>query len=89
MTNYIESTIKAISPENVFVWDVLNEAIADPWDITSGNVVDTVNYFKKTHWTIVDDFVCKAFQAAKKANPKAKMFYNEYGLETDKWMTPK
>ena len=26
--------------------------------------------------------ICKAFKAAKAANPNAKMFYNDYGFET-------
>ena len=53
-------------------WDVVNEAIDD------GNA-----YLRKSKWltTIGDDFIAEAFIAARKADPKAELYYNDYGIE--------
>ena len=53
-------------------WDVVNEAIDD------GN-----DYLRKTNWltSIGEDFIAEAFIAARQADPKAELYYNDYGIE--------
>jgi endo-1,4-beta-xylanase len=51
-----------------FAWDVVNEAVGD-----GPNAI-----MKTSPWTIIDDYICKAFTAARKASPKAQLFYNDY-----------
>lgn len=67
LNEYIDKTVKAIG-EDAYVWDVVNEAVADGAE----------PFYKVSPWSIVDDYICKAFKAAHKANPKAKLFYNDY-----------
>lgn len=52
-------------------WDVVNEAIDD-----SANLRDSV--FSRAFGS---DFIAAAFKRAHKADPKAKLFYNDYGTE--------
>ena len=53
-------------------WDVVNEAIDDGHD-----------YLRKSQWLtrIGEDFIAEAFIAARKADPKAELYYNDYGIE--------
>jgi endo-1,4-beta-xylanase len=53
-------------------WDVVNEAIDDG-----------KGYLRNTKWTqcIGDDFIAEAFMAARKADPKAELYYNDYSIE--------
>ena len=54
-------------------WDVVNEAIA-----SDGN-------FRKCKWLeiIGEDYVLKAFEYARRADPSAQLYYNEYDLEKE------
>jgi len=58
MIDYINETVKAIG-DYPLAWDVINEAIDN----------SPHNYIKESPWTIVDDYICKAFKTAKAANP--------------------
>jgi len=51
-------------------WDVVNEAIDDS--------PDPKKIVKESPWTKVDDYVCKAFKAARAADPTIQLFYNDY-----------
>lgn len=53
-------------------WDVVNEAIDDG-----------KGYLRNTKWTqcIGADFIAEAFMAARQADPKADLYYNDYGIE--------
>lgn len=53
-------------------WDVVNEAIDDGRD-----------YLRKSKWltSIGEDFIAEAFIAARQADPKAKLYYNDYSNE--------
>jgi endo-1,4-beta-xylanase len=53
-------------------WDVVNEAIDDG-----------PGYLRKSKWLagIGEDFIAEAFVAARKADPKAELIYNDYGIE--------
>ena len=67
MISYINQTVKAMG-DYPFVWDVVNEAISN----------SASEFIKKSPWSQIDNFVCKAFKAARLANPKLKLFYNDY-----------
>ena len=78
MLNYINETVHRI--EGAFAWDVINEAISD----------DPNEYIKQSPWSGIDNFICKAFKAARAANPNAKLFYNDYNVLTmDGWRKTK
>ena len=72
MIDYITSTITTIG-DYPFAWDVVNESIDN----------NSSKYIKESPWSIIDDYVCKAFKAAKAANPKIKMYYNDYKHESN------
>lgn len=70
MLDYIESTVTHVGT-NAMAWDVVNEAIDDAND--ASKIYKTVS-----PWYKIDNYICKAFTAAHKANPSAKLFYNDY-----------
>ncbi len=53
-------------------WDVVNEAIDDEND-----------YLRATPWfkATGEDFIAEAFLAARRADPNARLFYNDYNIE--------
>lgn len=53
----------------VFAWDVVNEAFNE-----DGSP-------RKTVWSANPDYIEQAFRWAHEADPKAKLFYNDYGAE--------
>jgi hypothetical protein len=55
----------------IAIWDVVNEAVAD-----DGTLRNSFWYNK-----IGPEFIDYAFQAARAADPGAKLYYNEYGAE--------
>lgn len=67
MNEYIE-TVMTHMGSYPFAWDVVNEAIGDGPHVT----------IKPSPWAQIDDFICKAFQAARKAQPQTQLFYNDY-----------
>jgi endo-1,4-beta-xylanase len=56
----------------IYAWDVVNEAIAD-----DGTLRDTI-------WlrALGPDYIAKAFRWAHEADPHAKLYYNDYNLES-------
>lgn len=67
-------TVAAHFRGKVASWDVVNEAISD----TAGRMRPTI-------WQqhLGNDYVARCFQYAHEADPDAKLFYNEYGIEHD------
>ncbi|MCF7674337.1 MAG: endo-1,4-beta-xylanase [Akkermansiaceae bacterium] len=60
----------------VMGWDVVNEALAD-----GGSDI-----LRDSPWRriIGDDFIDQAFRFAREADPKAELYYNDYGLENER-----
>ena len=65
----------------VYCWDVVNEALADgargwrqdsPWQATAGRDEDADG---------LPDYLVRAFEYARAADPRALLFYNDYGIE--------
>ena len=70
----------------ISTWDVINEPIADYEQFYQGGgeLRDHVWYR-----AMGEDYIAKAFRAAHEADPDAKLFINDYGLEQDgeRWDT--
>jgi endo-1,4-beta-xylanase len=58
----------------VCAWDVVNEALSDqaPWGVRADS------FWTKT---VGPDYIEKAFEYARRADPKAVLYYNDYGAE--------
>jgi endo-1,4-beta-xylanase len=72
MKLHIVSIVRYYS-HRIFSWDVVNEAFNE-----DGSLRDNI-------WLqhIGPSYIEKAFKYAHEANPEAKLFYNDYGLETN------
>jgi endo-1,4-beta-xylanase len=65
---------------SVFCWDVVNEAVSDdggwrtdsPWYRAAGSDRDEDG---------IPDYIVRAFEYARAADPQAKLFYNDYNIE--------
>ncbi|MFI2710911.1 endo-1,4-beta-xylanase [Micromonospora sp. NPDC018662] len=60
----------------IWQWDVVNEAVSDPWDTPS-----TLHY--KGFWAehLGPGYIADAFRWARAADPDALLFYNDYNIE--------
>lgn len=90
MENYIKDVIcwtETNYPGVIYAWDVVNEAVADPWGIEgleSGEPSPMRQENSMWYQTIGEDFVQQAFAYARKytqqyaPDHKIKLFYNDY-----------
>ena len=61
----------------VYAWDVVNEAIADGGSPRHGQEPNT--YRQSRHYQLCgEEFIAKAFEFAREADPDALLFYNDY-----------
>lgn len=69
MKTHIDSVVSRYK-ETIYAWDVVNEAVAD----------DSTKVYRKSEWLEIagKDFLVKAFEYAREADPDAKLFYNDY-----------
>lgn len=71
LRRHIEAIVRRYK-DVVYCWDVVNEAITD-------DPRATVPYRRSRLYEIAgDDFIREAFKAARKADPQALLFYNDY-----------
>ena len=71
MKNHIQTIVNRYK-DVVYCWDVVNEAMTD-----DKNAVDP--YRQSPMYKLCgDEFIAKAFQYAREADPKALLFYNDY-----------
>ena len=56
--------------EDIYAWDVVNEAISDKKD----------EFYRDSPWYRIcgEEFIAKAFEYARNADPDAQLFYNDY-----------
>lgn len=73
MTDHI-STVMQHFGTKINEWDVVNEPLSDDDESLRHNI-----WFA----AMGENYIDIAFKAAKKANPSAKLYMNEYGLEAD------
>ncbi len=81
LKNHIDTLLKRYSGA-VYAWDVVNEAISDdgswrtdsPWFRAAGDDQDGDG---------IPDYIVLAFRYARAADPAAKLFYNDYNLESE------
>jgi GH35 family endo-1,4-beta-xylanase len=61
-------------------WDVVNEAISDGGDATTG----ATENLRNSAWvkTVGPDFLVQAFRFAREADPKVALHYNDYSIES-------
>ena len=66
----------------VYAWDVVNEAMADdgrPFEFVDGKMVKASPYRQSRHFKLCgDEFIAKAFEFAREADPDGLLFYNDY-----------
>jgi endo-1,4-beta-xylanase len=76
LTEHINTVVRRYAGK-MHSWDVVNEAI----DLGKKGV----NGFRNTPWlkALGTDYIDLAFRLAAKADPKAKLVYNDYGVEYD------
>ncbi len=68
----------------VYCWDVVNEAITDQQRPAWGNQPAGTPYRESKLYELCgDEFIAKAFEYAREADPEALLFYNDYNA-TDK-----
>ncbi len=69
MKTHIDSVVSRYKG-TIYAWDVVNEAIAD----------DSTQFLRKSEWYDIagEDFIIKAFEYARAADPDAKFYYNDY-----------
>lgn len=76
LKDYIQSVAGRYKGK-IAMWDVINEAIEDGPNTRPFNLRDSFWYRK-----LGVDFLAYAFQFAHEADPKCKLYYNEYSVET-------
>ena len=65
----------------VYCWDVVNEAMADNVrpNFANGKFTPGSPYRDSRHYQLCgDEFIAKAFEFAREADPNALLFYNDY-----------
>ena len=71
MKNHIQAVVSRYK-DVVYAWDVVNEAMTDDKNATDP-------YRQSAMYRLCgDEFIAKAFQFAREADPKALLFYNDY-----------
>lgn len=86
MLDHIKTVVSHYKGE-MSTWDVVNEPLADydNFDTDDGYTLRRHKWYQ----AMGQDYIAQAFQAAHAADPKAKLFINEYGIEEDgeRWDT--
>jgi len=85
MTDHINTVVGHFKGK-IATWDVVNEPLADDdFDPSNGQIYRNHIWYK----AMGEDYIATAFQAAHQADPQAKLFMNEFGLEEDgdRWDT--
>ncbi|WP_433060981.1 endo-1,4-beta-xylanase [Dactylosporangium sp. CS-033363] len=67
----------------IWQWDVVNEAVSDPWETPSAIHLggNTGSLKQKFADLLGPDYLADAFRTARAADPKALLFYNDYNID--------
>ncbi|WP_327009982.1 endo-1,4-beta-xylanase [Dactylosporangium sp. NBC_01737] len=67
----------------IWQWDVVNEAVSDPWETPSAiHLGGNAGSFKQKFADLLGPgYLADAFRTARAADPKALLFYNDYNVE--------
>lgn len=78
MTDHITRTVGHFKGK-ILSWDVVNEPLAD-FDTAPG-----INGLRNNIWykALGESYIADSFVAARKSDPRAKLYINEFGLEAD------
>lgn len=80
MTDHITNIVKHFKGR-IASWDVVNEPLSEKdEDYTNGNLGLRQHFWYKA---IGEQYIDKAFRAAREADPSAKLYINDYGIEHD------
>lgn len=84
MVDHISQTMRHFKGK-ILSWDVVNEPLAD-YDMPAG-----VDGLRQHIWykALGERYIAAAFMAARQADPQAKLFINEFGIEANdaRWQT--
>jgi GH35 family endo-1,4-beta-xylanase len=83
--NYIESVVKHFAdtyPGKVRAWDVVNEALEENGNLRTGSEDLTSSGTFYWGYYLGKDYAVTAFKTARSADPTAKLFINDYNLES-------
>ena len=80
MVDHITSIMKHYK-KSILEWDVINEPLSD----NDADYADGGNGLRHHIWyqAMGESYIAKALRAARLANPQAKLYINDYGLEAD------
>ena len=83
LQHHVTTVMQGVSSSgrSPFAWDVVNEACVSQEEYeANGGLAGNANYFKNNVWyPKLSNYVDVAFIAARKADPNALLFYNDYG----------
>jgi endo-1,4-beta-xylanase len=66
----------------IWQWDVVNEAVSDPWEPLPIHLGGAAGSFKQKFADLLGPgYLAEAFRTARAADPKALLFYNDYNIE--------
>ncbi|MFT4094910.1 MAG: endo-1,4-beta-xylanase [Niabella sp.] len=82
MVNYIKTVVGRYK-SSVNAWDVVNEPINEDGSARTNDYDVSGGKFYRAKYLGLDSMCYKAFVAAHEANPDAKLFLNEYNLESN------
>lgn len=76
LRNYVQTVARRYQGK-IYMWDVMNEVISDSANGNQFNVRSSIWYRK-----LGMEFIPLCFKWAAEADPRAKLYYNDYGIET-------
>ena len=84
MQDYIQAVVGRYK-NRIASWDVVNEPLAEDVPVSSAAGSDASGIYRKHLWdkAIGPSYIETALSAAHQADPAAKLFINDYGLESD------
>lgn len=76
LENHIKTVVDHFKGK-IWQWDVVNEAVTDPWDSQNGHI----GYKGFWYQHLGEGFIADSFRWARAADPKALLFYNDYNID--------